>query len=50
MEKALPYRLGTSYFILEKTSNYALLYQAFYKMAEKIIHPETISKFKLIYK
>jgi len=50
MEKALPYRLGVSYFILERTSKYALLYQAFYKMAEKIIHPETVAKFNLIYK
>jgi hypothetical protein len=48
--KALPYRLGVAYFILGKSSNYALLYQAFYKIAHRIIHPETLEKFKLLYK
>jgi len=48
--KALPYRLSISYFILGRSGNYALLYQAFYKIAQRIIHPETIEKFKIIYK
>ena len=48
--KAMPYRLRTSFFILGKSSNYAILYQAFYKIAEKIIHPETMEKFKILYK
>ena len=30
--KALPYRLKTAFFILGKSSNYAILYQAFYKI------------------
>lgn len=48
--KAMPYRLKTSFFILGKSSNYAILYQAFYKIAQRIIHPETMEKFKIIYK
>lgn len=48
--KALPYRLGVAYFMLGKSSNYALVYQAFYKIAQRIIHPETLEKFKIIYR
>ena len=48
--KALPYRLKTAFFILGKSSNYAILYQGFYKIAQRIIHPETMEKFKIIYK
>ena len=48
--KAMPYRLRTAFFILGKSSNYAILYQAFYKIAQRIIHPETMEKFKIIYK
>ena len=48
--KAMPYRLKTAFFILGKSSNYAILYQAFYKIAQRIIHPETMEKFKIIYK
>lgn len=48
--KAMPYRLRTAFFILGKSSNYAILYQAFYKIAQRIIHPETMEKFKILYK
>jgi len=48
--KALPYRLKSAFFILGKSSNYAMLYQGFYKIAQRIIHPETMEKFKIIYK
>ena len=48
--KALPYRLKIAYFLLGKNSNYALVYQAFYKIAEKIIHPETLEKFNIVYR
>ena len=48
--KALPYRLKVAYFLIGKNSNYALVYQAFYKIAQRIIHPETLEKFKIIYR
>lgn len=48
--KALPYRLKIAYFLLGKNSNYALVYQAFYKIAQKIIHPETLEKFNIVYR
>lgn len=48
--KALPYRLKIAYFMIGKNSNYALVYQAFYKIAQRIIHPETLAKFNIIYR
>ena len=49
--KAMPYRLRTAFlYLLGKSSNYAILYQAFYKKAQRIIHPETMEKFKILYK
>ena len=48
--KALPYRLKIAYFLIGKNSNYALVYQAFYKIAQKIIHPETLAKFNIVYR
>ena len=48
--KAMPYRLRTAFFILGKSNEYTILYQAFYKIAQRIIHPETMEKFKILYK